>query len=578
LTASPPVNPVGQTGNNAIGYESIPREVKLKFKLLEWFENQKQCPLNTNGGFPAWVGWKAVTAAAPAVSTPKQGIAGNRTLFVDGFCPGLSSSGFTCVKTDDEVKARAIAGTVTIRLDNVICTLKDISLYRMADGFTGVRLDFGICKGSSELGAAAPHVPQSASINMGLSEERGAQEANKTKFSEFFMAVCNGGQPADFRTALLPKFTRGSKSRRTFGSGALQPACFAETANTGHVIGKGCFQDFLFFDLADISGAMATIPAADVAGLNALIPKTQSLVSHTQLPPPRKLGDSPCSTHPPATTPATPCGTVPPTTPPETPCGTVPPVPTTTPPPPDVPGVVIADRVCIFFTNCQCFNYCDCTPETPVTFTTPPPVTPPPAKPVCEDFAFQNWLIGVVAFLLATYICIGIHECCVKEMFKTVSHSESKGTGGGNMASMLTTMHSGMPGGGPGMPDNYDVKTKTTTISYNGTMMSLVNFIQTGIVTFCCVHLVYAIWRPLVSSLGTKDDGFWNSIDLDKCPLSLISIAVAIWLMLWLSLSYYYGNATYTYHKHEAKLPLMIGGQMTVGGGGGGFFGGMFGW
>jgi hypothetical protein len=195
---------------------------------------------------------------------------------------------------------------------------------------------------------------------------------------------------------------------------------------------------------------------------------------------------------------------------------------------------------------------------------------------VCEDHAWENWLIGVISFFIATFICVQVHECCVKGACQTVEKSSSTGAGGEEMMSMLETMHSTMPGGGvTGLPGDFEVKTETTTISYNGRMMSLANFVQTAIVTFVVVHCVYLIYRSMASAIfNTTDDGFWNSIDLEKCPLSLVPIAIAIWLMLWISLSYYYGNATYTYRKQESKLPLMVGGQMTVGGGGGGFFGG----
>jgi hypothetical protein len=247
----------------------------------------------------------------------------------------------------------------------------------------------------------------------------------------------------------------------------------------------------------------------------------------------------------------------------------MPPVPTTTPGPPDVPGVVVADRVCIFFFNCQCFNYCDCAPTEKKTFTPPPP--PPPPAAVCEDCAWENWLIGVISFCIATFICIQLHECCIKGMFQVTEVSESKGKGGpgGSMVSMLETMHTG----GPGLPGDLEVKTKTTTISYQARAMSFANFIQTFIVSFAVVHLVYYIYRP-IARIGAADDKFWDCIDLDKCPFSLFAVAIAIWMMLWIGLSYYWGTAKYTYHKHESKLPLMVGGQMTVGGGGGGAFGG----
>jgi len=483
-----PIPGTPHQGVNALGDETIPRSIKLKYKLMQWFENQQQCPLNLNGGHPAWIGWKAVTAAAPAVTSPPKGVMGNRTLFVYGFClkrdnelgravNAIQSTDFSCVKTDTEVKARikaTDANTMRIRLDDVWCTLKDISLYRMDDGFTGVRFDFGVCTGESAVGASKAHMPQSASLNMGVSEERTVPTANQTGFSEFFTAVCNGGPPVDFSSINLPKFARGRQNLAQFGqygkSGIPaderpQPACFAESANTAHVIGKGCYQDFLFFDLEDVNGRLSTIPAQNIGGLNALIPGRQSWwhpvggVKAVIAPPPAPIAPAPehinpCApvnrklSSPPSQDPCAPqrptCATYacpPPMVSIPDPvrllclsakgcskkdiphCCVMGTTTTTTPIIPEVPGVVVADRVCIFFADCgSCFNYCDCKPKIVNTLTTT--TTLPIVEPICEDYPWENLVIGIVSFMLATRICLFIHERCVEPSFKIVKKRE----------------------------------------------------------------------------------------------------------------------------------------------------------
>jgi len=254
---------------------------------------------------------------------------------------------------------------------------------------------------------------------------------------------------------------------------------------------------------------------------------------------------------------------------------------TTTPFNPEVPGAVVADRVCIFFENCgNCFNYCDCQPKIVNTLTTTRTI--PPIEPVCQDYPVETIIIGVFAFFIATYICLFIHERCVKMFFKDVKLTKkcANNNPGKGMMSMLESMHSTVavkfdPLVSQGVPtDNgmHDVQTETTTVSYNGYGMSFVNFFTTALITYCVVHAVHWVYSNIATVVfNTTNDGVWNSIDLKECPFSLWGIWMAIWWINWFSLTYYYGWATFYYHKHEAKSPMLVQGTLTTGAGG--FFG-----
>jgi hypothetical protein len=242
----------------------IPSYIKLKHVLLKWFENMQSCPLKYNGDFPAWAGYKRVTAAGPAVTTPDKGLAGFQTMSVRGLCPQISSTDFECVRTKTEVKARAKRDIITITLGGLSCKMRDISLYKMDSGFVGVRFDFPSCQGISHMSSSPV---RTASMNAALTNETLTNGSSSAQFSNFFKAVCDGAPPADFLTTFLPKF---------LNLGGKKPTCFAQSTHAEHVIGKGCFADFLFMDLMDLTGELAKIPAQDLQGLVSLIPGTQS--------------------------------------------------------------------------------------------------------------------------------------------------------------------------------------------------------------------------------------------------------------------------------------------------------------
>jgi hypothetical protein len=42
-----------------------------------------------------------------------------------------------------------------------------------------------------------------------------------------------------------------------------------------HVLGKGCYEDFMWFDLEDMTGRLAILPAQDHHELVAMIPGVQ---------------------------------------------------------------------------------------------------------------------------------------------------------------------------------------------------------------------------------------------------------------------------------------------------------------
>jgi len=272
--------------NQGFTLEGIPNYIyHHKYKLMRWFEDNSQCPLHQQGGFPAWLGYKSTMASGPAITTPKKGLAGNRSLYVQGFCPSIESSQFGCVREGGEIKARVYGETgIKIRVDDFICSLQDISLYKRTDGFVGIRFDFASCSGKIDLGFSNLHVPKTSSINMQLTEETTylAMKMGKNKdqgspgFTDFFKAICGHGEPATFATSLIPHFYNIPRKpgfvQRTVND---TPVCFAQSGNAAHVIGKSCFDDFLFFDFHGPFGHLAEIPAKDLDSLRKMIPSHQ---------------------------------------------------------------------------------------------------------------------------------------------------------------------------------------------------------------------------------------------------------------------------------------------------------------
>lgn len=596
-------------GQNSMANEVIPRSVQLKHKLLQWFENTAQCPLNVQSGTPAWTGWKAVTASAPAVTTPKFGIAGNRTMRVEDFCPsgGLSSDRFTCEKENGELKARYIfdenaqfgSGSAPphINIDGLSCRMKDIVVYRL-EGQLGARLDFTGCTASvaatfSGSARVDLHQVQTAAMNMALSDETAEQvtaAGGSVQFTEFMLAVCDKSLPAkSFRTPFLPKFARSVVN----GKNESEPSCFSETANTAHVLGKGCFADFLFFDLEDQMGNLAKIPAKDLDKLSALVPRNQHWKKPVAVPAPppawsadckegdlqtRRLDTNQCVNGRELST-GNPCA--PPTTPsPKATCenyvcpapttkvanaNTVPcaaetcsaadqftccAAPTTTVTTtlliPEVPGVVIADRVCLSWVNCgACNNLCDCKVAEPQAVTT---TTTTPWHPVevCKDYWVETLCIAVLAFLICLVICWKLHdmfEDCILgrassrlTQLKDVKKEPSQ--------SMFASMHSMYPTDGNIEDHTRDgmvvsQRAQDSAGAGHGHTLALLNLLATLIVAVVVVIGLWFLWDLIMKALDMGDDDVWNGIDLLKCPLSLAPIIIALWLMNWLGLVYF---------------------------------------
>jgi hypothetical protein len=663
-----------QATNKGFTLEGIPKYVyHQKYKLMRWFEDNSMCPLDTTKGFPAWVGWKATMAAGGAITTPKQGMAGYRTLNVQGFCPfgGIPSSKFACVTDGSEIKARAFGDAgIDIRIDDFFCKLQDISLYKLTDGFTGIRLDFSSCSGQINLGFNNKHVPKTAAVNMQLTEEV-PDLTGKTpspQFTDFFKAVCGGGSPANFRTTLIPNFAAKLVPRKPGLEARQMPVCFAHSANTAHVIGKSCYDDFVFFDLHGPMGKMAKIPATDLDSLRAMIPQAQPQL-HPVLAPmvgssiapmggrrleeeskveapkeePRELGADPCGTSPqnpcgtvapqPA---ASPCGTVPPHgTAPPSPCGTVAPIPppkptcgcttgdatcspytcpkgyhlhelaglipchgdhhdkhgnaignaactkadlhncctsvvttTTTTNIPEVPGVVIADRICISFWGCACNNDCECISRTPVTILVPPLTTPPPTVKYCYDYWLESLMIGLLSFYPCLWVATKILQACILHKDSVVvSSTTERIQAGSTLHNSLRSVNAqdGFIGSiAPASPiygsaagrDVGVVKHDFLQDSFGAWVAGILDAIAVCLVCSSIVHLVWFLWNLIMTNLkwnyvlGVS----WNGMLLwtDECPFSLTSIWCALAFIIWWAHMWLFVLRTTRHEKTQA--------------------------
>lgn len=636
-----------------MGYVAIPRHIKLKYKLMQWFEDQSQCPLDVSDGFPAWVGWKSVTAASPAITTPQKGLAGWRSLRVEGFYPRLSSADYACVKTTDEIKARTPSKKVYIELGNTVsidglerfhdahpirCSMQDISLYRMNDGFVGVRFDFTDCTGANNLGGVVGHAPKTASLNFELVRE--ASIANRTgyafagteprpHFSEFFLSVCSGGTPADFLTANLPNFQRTPVTPK--------PACFAESASIAHVIGKGCFEDFLFFDMETINDRLAPIPAMEYDQLVAMIPRVQHwnnpMPRPAPVPAPAPAMISVVVPNTPAPPPVSPCKKqvitvkgkpdheeyvddagnpcepqratcaqwqcMPPFVQRPNPekyfcnqtsgctvkdrmtCCLTPTTTTTTPFVAEVPGVVVADRVCIQWVGFHgCDNDCACS-DHPAQLLSAPYVTPRPYAQVCEDFWVEQLIIAIVGLIIAVCAIIFCVERCVVPGFRLAwetDETEGHELKEQKLRDVVTTF---LGEGKAAMAREQGME--VTCVKHKQKMdtcpMIVTLCILCLVVAFCVVHGFYLVWHLFFKAIGIWEDGTLNSVDIILCPLSLFPTCIAIWLMTWLATCWYYAFEVRKRKRKNVSVPTLM--QTKVAGGAGsfmsGFGGSMFG-
>jgi hypothetical protein len=639
--------------NHDRGYETLPRDIKLRYKLIQWFENLAQCPLDLKGEFPAWAGWKAVTAATPAVTTPPKGTAGNRTVTVDGLCrgptgPGIQSSDYTCVRTDYELKLRKVRGSPAyIRVaspteNGVKCYLQDISLYKMADGFVGARFDWSQCTGILSQGALMSTIPQSASMNMQVEEEfpvglSAAHLTNtRTNFTNFVEAICGGHNavPVTFNFQLLPSFAWSSDP-------TVSPACFAESANTGHVLGKACYEDFLFFDLQDVNGEQAKIPAKDLPYLRAMIPRAQHWNHPVPVPAPTPPTPAPpmMSILAPTTTttpvnkpnPCAPVTSVDTVSAPEVDaerrrrrrrkhfvdedpcrpnwptceqykceapwipiphperllcheeagctlvdrqgCCQYPTTTTTTPSITDVPGVIIADRTCIVFFDCNCDNRCDCITNEPLQGTT---TTTPPIEAVCEANSYHHFWVAFWGLIFGIPIAIYCQEQCIKPGWRRVSKDSDQGI---EMPPMLSTVGNSFRSGGFATRDNAkEFSAFVTKTTYSPYLMSLTAAVVDLVIAIAAVYISFFFMWLFVEFIMIKGFGWnqWfiadaNTIDLGTCEFTLYPIIVALWLMLWCCSTYYYGWSEEREVTYDLKMPATATaytGGATSGGGG----------
>jgi len=289
-------------------------------------------------------------------------------------------------------------------------------------------------------------------------------------------------------------------------------------------------------------------------------------------------------------------------------CCLTPTTTTTTPQILEVPGVVIADRICIFFTPpCgNCNNECECEPsKTKLSCTNPTPengwcglTTPAPIGEICQDYWFENLWIAFWSFLIALPIIIFCLERCVRPGFRSEpKHYHKSGKGEkvfeeagenvGKTKNLMKSMKSisadaQSSSGGTVYSGSAQPKCviHITKIVYDEPKkcrywMTFSLCILCLIITGIVVHALAYAWRFCVGFLGTVDDGFWNSIDLNKCPFTLFGVWFALWLMSWLCTAYYWAFDVEKEKRKEIVMPATA--ESRAGASWGGFGGGLFG-
>lgn len=427
--------------------------------------------------------------------------------------------------------------------------------------------------------------------------------------------------------------------------------CFAQSANTQHVMGRGCYEDFVFFNLQDSLGQLAKIPAKNLSYLRSLIPMEQEPLHRDLMASPvRRLAEEPAPTR--EASMADPCApqlpasggtTVKPVGP--NPCGTSTPQPpiancacvsgvlpctpfqckgahsslvphpatvrcgkntgcteddrsrccmhvfttTTTTSLADVPGVVIADRVCIIFGDISpCDNDCVCVPVSPLnvntTTTTTPIIVVPPVY--CYDYWVESLWLGFIGFCFTVPISTAVFLRLIRPRFKDkeqgqhttsalgadsptatmmsmAAGSMAVGTQQAPMMSMQGGPMTSMSAAGPmmsmatasGPMGSMQAgtikgvnpaavgreKAVDETDSFNACRCALVDFFSVMVISFIFVHLFWYPWMIVLDAMGFHGDVL-NGIELVDftqlawvCPFSLFSIWVAIWFTVWLA-------------------------------------------
>jgi len=561
-------------------YESLPYYIKLKFKLIDWFEDHDHCP-NKAGqipwqGFPAWLGWKSTMDAAPAITTPPLHLAGNRSMAVEGFCPigGVKSSWFTCVSAESEIKLRLSLervradgdSPIAMDLDKLTCTLKDISLYKINSHPNQVfmRFDFAPCSGNVQTGALRPHVPRTTAMNMYLSPPVADEPDNN--FANFFNAVCNGGPPASWNTQALPMYPKIDPAGSPVDPTSNAPRCWADSTNAAHVLGKGCFDDFMFFENQITPGTyappmLARIPTKDFDKILDQIPGYQTMWQPTYEN--NTLPD--------------PCAPIAPPKPGPNPCDTT----TTTTTTRLVPGVVIADRICLRFPGCACNNECDCK-ENPFGSTTTATTTSLIPPGWCQECWFVLSIVGFFAFILAFNITTCMWENCFRVKRKEVASSSDTWTKGSINASEIDGARTKWTTAPGGKDEWYSQGVKGQGVEFT-TYWSIVVFYKNLladafnclIVSHICVVLVFWIWKTIVKE--------WMPFLIDDIIYDCISwecawgALVPIWLGIFFALLM--GHWWYFYFKIEVEKAtitrtVMVAGVEGGSSGGGSWTGG----
>jgi len=240
---------------------------------------------------------------------------------------------------------------------------------------------------------------------------------------------------------------------------------------------------------------------------------------------------------------------------------------------PEVPGVVIVDRVCIQWQNCgSCNNQCDCNAVLPVSGTT---TTSPfiPFAAVCEDFQWENLIIAVLSFIVVCPLCLWFHHRCISpwtyyntkdDYDKKIKEGKYKPSTG--MADSMTSMTASMSSGyhdtlsaGMNPEDLRTLKATTFKSGYYGYTMACANFFSTAIISFAFVHAVYWAWNFLMWVIfEVWRDLVWNAIDIEVCWWSLFPLCIALWLMNWLSLVYFYAFFSISYTDEVCQTPVSV--------------------
>lgn len=221
----------------------------------------------------------------------------------------------------------------------------------------------------------------------------------------------------------------------------------------------------------------------------------------------------------------------------------------------DLPGVVVGDRVCLYFEGCGCDNVCTCTVRRPseAKFVVKKQVMHD--REVCLNYPWENLIIAVVSWVFAVPLCVIIFKRTTLPRWTRTWQEGERGQFSQNpsnmMASQVVTQSLSLSGagniasgagyGGASSIQPHQEVVITITQS-DWWKASVESFCWNGFMCFFIIHGMYFTWTWVAMLMFSGHS--WETrhrfvgINIVNCPFSLWPIWIGMWFMVSLAIMY----------------------------------------